>query len=111
LAHRHDGRCVDASVGPDRAGEVAPRTRAASGAGASGFFSHTERIAFGMGDLHLPMGWGDIPWQTILPQLAFPAGTVMTVELPPHHLAELESCAETARRFVDIVKQAQRPAA
>jgi sugar phosphate isomerase/epimerase len=76
-----------------------------------GFFSHTERIAFGMGDLHLPMGWGDIPWETILPQLAFRPGTVMIVELPPRHLAELESCAATARRFAEIVNQAQRQAA
>ena len=75
------------------------------------FVSHAERIAFGMGDLHLPMGWGDIPWETILPQLAFRPGTVMIVELPPRHLAELESCAETARRFMEIVNQAQRQAA
>jgi sugar phosphate isomerase/epimerase len=64
-----------------------------------------------MGDLHLPMGWGDIPWKTILPELRFRPGTVMIVELPPRHLAELESCAETARRFMEIVNQAQRQAA
>ncbi len=75
------------------------------------FVSHAERIAFGMGDLHLPMGWGDIPWETILPQLAIRPGTVMIVELPPHHWAELENCAATARRFVEIVNQAQRQAA
>jgi sugar phosphate isomerase/epimerase len=75
------------------------------------FVSHAERIAFGMGDLHLPMGWGDIPWETILPQLPFRPGTVMIVELPPHHWSELESCAATARRFVNIVNQAQRQAA
>jgi sugar phosphate isomerase/epimerase len=77
----------------------------------TGFYSHTERIAFGMGDLHLPMGWGDIDWEAILPQLAFRPGTVMIVELPPHHLAELESCAETARHFMEIVNQAQRQVA
>jgi len=76
-----------------------------------GFFSRAERIAFGMGDLHLPMGWGDIDWEAILPQLAFRPGTVMIVELPPHHLAELESCAATARRFAEIVNQAPRQAA
>jgi sugar phosphate isomerase/epimerase len=76
-----------------------------------GFYSHTERIAFGMGDLHLPMGWGDIPWETILPQLAFRPGTVMIVELPPRHMAELQACADTARRFMQIINQAQRQAA
>ncbi len=76
-----------------------------------GFYMHAERIAFGMGDLHLPMGWGDIPWETILPQLPFRPGTVMIVELPSHHQAELDTCADTARRFVDIVNRARRQAA
>ncbi len=76
-----------------------------------GFYTHAERIAFGMGDLHLPMGWGDIDWDTILPQLSFRPGTVMIVELPPHHWAELDNCAATARRFAEIVNQAQRQAA
>jgi hypothetical protein len=31
------------------------------------FYTTSERIAFGQGDLHLPMGWGDIPWAEILP--------------------------------------------
>ena len=75
------------------------------------FVSQAERIAFGMGDLHLPMGWGDIPWEAILPQLPFRPGTVMIVELPPHHWAELESCAATARGFVELVNDARREAA
>jgi sugar phosphate isomerase/epimerase len=75
------------------------------------FYSHAERIAFGMGDLHLPMGWGDIGWDTILPELACRPGTVMIVELPPRHMAELHNCAATARRFMEIVNQAQRQAA
>ena len=27
-----------------------------------GFYRFAERMAFGMGDLHLPIGWGDIPF-------------------------------------------------
>jgi sugar phosphate isomerase/epimerase len=76
-----------------------------------GFYTHAERIAFGMGDLHLPMGWGDIPWEATLPQLALRPGTVMIVELPPRHMAELQACADTARRFMEMVNQAQRQAA
>jgi sugar phosphate isomerase/epimerase len=75
-----------------------------------GFYTHAERIAFGMGDLHLPMGWGDIPWEAILPELPFRPGTVMIVELPPRHWAELESCADTARRFMDLMNRAQQAA-
>jgi hypothetical protein len=53
----------------------------------------------------------DIDWEAILPHLAFRPGTVMIVELPPHHQAELESCAATARGFVEIVNNARRQAA
>ena len=68
-----------------------------------GFYRFAEQIAFGMGDLHLPMGWGDIPWDAILPQLRLRAGTVMIVELPERYWAELDQCAATARRFMDMI--------
>ena len=76
-----------------------------------GFFRFAEQIAFGMGDLHLPMGWGDIPWEAILPQLRFRPGTVLIVELAQRHFAELDRCAATARRFADMVNRAQAKAA
>jgi sugar phosphate isomerase/epimerase len=76
-----------------------------------GFYRFAEQIAFGMGDLHLPMGWGDIPWQAILPRLRFRAGTVMIVELLERHWAELEQCAATARRFMDTINGARAAAA
>jgi sugar phosphate isomerase/epimerase len=76
-----------------------------------GFFRPAEQIAFGMGDLHLPMGWGDIPWDAILPRLPFRAGTVMIVELSERHWAELDACAATAKRFADTINLAQARAA
>jgi sugar phosphate isomerase/epimerase len=76
-----------------------------------GFYRFGEQIAFGMGDLHLPMGWGDIPWDAVLPRLRFRAGTVMIVELLARHWAELDQCAATARRFMDMINGAQAEAA
>ncbi|HEX6110733.1 MAG TPA: sugar phosphate isomerase/epimerase [Geminicoccaceae bacterium] len=76
-----------------------------------GFYRFAEQIAFGMGDLHLPMGWGDIPWDAILPRLRFRAGTVMIVELPERYWAELDQCAATARRFMDMINGAEVRAA
>lgn len=70
------------------------------------FFRFAEQIAFGMGDLHLPMGWGDIPWDDILPRLRFRPGTVMIVELPERYWAELDQCAATARRFMETINAA-----
>jgi sugar phosphate isomerase/epimerase len=79
--------------------------------GIEGFYRFAEQIAFGMGDLHLPMGWGDIPWDAILPGLPVRTGTVMIVELAARHWAELDQCAATARRFMALVNGAQAEAA
>ena len=76
-----------------------------------GFYRFAEQIAFGMGDLHMPLGWGDIPWDAILPGLPLRPGTVMIVELQERYWAELEQCAATARRFMDMVNGAAARAA
>jgi sugar phosphate isomerase/epimerase len=76
-----------------------------------GFYRFAEQIAFGMGDLHMPLGWGDIPWDAILPGLPLRPGTVMIVELQERYWAELEQCAATARRFMDMVNGAEARAA
>jgi sugar phosphate isomerase/epimerase len=76
-----------------------------------GFFRFAEQIAFGMGDLHLPMGWGDIAWDAILPRLRLRAGTLLIVELAKRHFAELEPCAATAKQFMDTINRAQAEAA
>jgi sugar phosphate isomerase/epimerase len=44
-------------------------------------FTDGERLAFGHGDLHLPVGWGDIPWDALIDQCVFPAGVVFNIEL------------------------------
>ena len=62
-----------------------------------GFYTDSERVAFGVGDLHLPFGWGDIPFETLLPGLPVLPGTVLTVELPERHWGELDACAAFAR--------------
>jgi sugar phosphate isomerase/epimerase len=76
-----------------------------------GFYRFAEQIAFGMGDLHMPLGWGDIPWDAILPGLPLRPGTVMIVELQERYWAELEHCAATARRFMDMINGAEARAA
>lgn len=44
-------------------------------------FSLAERLAFGQGDLHLPVGWGSIPWDRVMSALRLPAGVVFNIEL------------------------------
>jgi sugar phosphate isomerase/epimerase len=66
-----------------------------------GFYNESERVAFGVGDLHLPFGWGDIPFETLLPRLPVLPGTLLTVELPERYWSELDACASFARRLME----------
>lgn len=52
-------------------------------------------------DLHLPFGWGDIPFETLLPPLPVLPGTILNVELPPHFWHALKPCAEYAQGLLE----------
>jgi sugar phosphate isomerase/epimerase len=70
-------------------------------------YAPSEELAFGLGDLHLPLGWGDIPWGEILPGLAFQDGTAFIVELPPHFADEASAVAAEARRLIGLLGRAR----
>jgi sugar phosphate isomerase/epimerase len=56
----------------------------------------SESLAFGEGDLHLPVGLGDIPWDALMDRLDFPGGVVFNIELrPPYWSALGETLART----------------
>jgi len=48
-------------------------------------YTDGERFAYGNGDLHLPVGHGDTPWEAILAECTFPQGVVFNIELNPRH--------------------------
>ena len=69
----------------------------------------SERLAFGIGDLHLPMGWGTLPWDAVAAECAFPVGTVADIELQARYWAsELGPCIAAARDFAGRLRTAQR---
>ncbi len=35
------------------------------------FFNRSERVAYGFGDLHLPIGWGNLPWAAMMADFTF----------------------------------------
>ncbi|CCQ72793.1 sugar phosphate isomerase/epimerase [Magnetospira sp. QH-2] len=43
--------------------------------------NYKEVMAYGMGDMHLPLGWGNIDFERSLVGQALPAGTSMTLEI------------------------------
>ncbi len=60
----------------------------------------SESLAYGLGDLHLPIGWGTIEWDALLTQCRFRPGTVLMIELRQRYWSELAACADAARRFM-----------
>jgi sugar phosphate isomerase/epimerase len=71
-----------------------------------GFYTDSERVAYGVGDLHLPLGWGDIPFATLLPGLPVKRGSIFTVELPERYWSELDACARYALELMERVNAA-----
>ena len=68
-------------------------------AGHTPFYYPPEGTALGLGDLHLPLGWGDIPWETIFSELTFLPGTVLMMEIGPRFRTEQVALLEQARRY------------
>ena len=67
------------------------------------FTADADHVAFGMGDLHLPIGWGTVPYATLLDDLPIRAGSVANLELSGAFDSELEaSIAKTAEIAVRL---------
>jgi hypothetical protein len=62
--------------------------------------STSEALAFGAGDLHLPMGWGSIPWEGLATGCAWPANLVADVEVSHRHAADFPAAIATSRAWV-----------
>ncbi|MBS7539617.1 sugar phosphate isomerase/epimerase family protein [Ancylobacter lacus] len=51
-------------------------------------YDPAEAVAFGEGDLHLPIGWGGIDWDAVV-ACGLPPETIAIMELNPRHWREL----------------------
>lgn len=73
-------------------------------------FTEGERLAFGHGDLHLPVGWGDIPWAELMDVCRFPQGAVFNIELKPRYWYAAHECVAAtkalAARALTAIQQA-----
>ena len=61
-------------------------------------YSAGEKLAFGHGDLHLPVGWGDVPWETLMEKCRFPEGCWGAMELDLRYWHEREACTASTRQ-------------
>lgn len=61
-----------------------------------------ENTAMGIGDLHMPLGWGDIDWESIFSELDFLPGTVAMMEIGARYRAEQPESLELARKLMAL---------
>ena len=63
------------------------------------FSSLSDRIPYGDGDVHLPPGWGDIPYVEAFLQLSGYEG-LYVLELPPHFRNDFPEILETVQQMI-----------
>lgn len=57
-------------------------------------YTESERLAFGHGDLHLPVGMGGIPWEALFAACVFPQGTIFNIELAKRYWHWRQNCVD-----------------
>lgn len=62
----------------------------------------SERLAYGLGDLHLPPGRGSIPLEELFHEVSFPQKPTCCVELPPSILQDAPEALATARKLGEL---------
>ncbi len=65
-------------------------------------FTDGERVAYGHSDLHLPVGWGAIPWEALMTECRFPAGCVFNVELKERYWYAAAECVAATKALAEI---------
>lgn len=64
-------------------------------------YSQTEALAFGIGDLHLPVGWGSVPFDRIAETCRFPDRIEAIIELDERYRSQLGACIAATRGWVE----------
>ena len=65
-------------------------------------FHPQENTAMGIGDLHMPLGWGDIDWEDIFAELEFLPETVLMMEVGARYRNEQPESLERARKLIAL---------
>jgi sugar phosphate isomerase/epimerase len=62
-------------------------------------YAAAEANATGRGDLHLPVGWGGVPWEALAERCRFPDGVIAIHELAFRFFRDSVEALDGARRF------------
>ena len=62
----------------------------------------SEDTSYGQGDLHLPLGWGDIPFEKIFTEIKFPDKLILNFELPERYIKYFMENIKEAKRLIQL---------
>ena len=65
-------------------------------------YINAEDTSYGQGDLHLPLGWGDIPFNKIFEEIKFPKNLNLNFELPERYLKYFMENIEKAKELIKL---------
>jgi len=68
-----------------------------------------EALAYGSGDLHLPLGWGSLPWDRLLTEPAYPEDAILIDELHPTYWCALGDDVAEMRRLAGLMERRNQP--
>lgn len=60
------------------------------------------KVIYGLDDLHLPLGWGDLPFEKIFSMIK-PDFTYITLELEPRHRDEYKESLKFAKKLANLL--------
>ena len=58
-----------------------------------------EAVSYGLGDIHLPLGWGSIPFNKVFDEITLPKNPNLNFELLPKHHAYFEESIKIANEL------------
>ena len=64
-------------------------------------YIESEATSYGQGDLHLPLGWGDIPFDRIFDEVKFPTNVNLNFELPFRYEKYYKESISKARALLE----------
>jgi sugar phosphate isomerase/epimerase len=67
-------------------------------------YARSERVAYGLGDLHLPVGWGNIPWLAMMADFTFEPDVIFNLELPTPYWFALRESVTAMREMIEVYK-------
>jgi sugar phosphate isomerase/epimerase len=70
-----------------------------------------ENTALGIGDLHMPLGWGDIAWEAIFSELEVLPDTVLMMEIGARYAAEQPASLVRAKALAALADRREAIAA